>query len=66
MMAGTSVVLLIAVGIYQLTPLKYACLRHCRSPLFFISHHWSPGRGDVGSFLLSRVLSLFLASGPRR
>jgi predicted metal-binding membrane protein len=47
MMASTSVilggVLLIAAGVYQLTPLKYACLRHCRSPLFFISHHWRPG-----------------------
>ena len=47
MMASTSVtlgaVLLIAAGVYQLTPLKYACLKHCRSPLFFISHHWRPG-----------------------
>jgi predicted metal-binding membrane protein len=47
MMASTSVmlgaVLLIAAGLYQLTPLKYACLKHCRSPLFFISHHWRPG-----------------------
>ena len=47
MMASTSVILggtlLIAAGVYQLTPLKYACLKHCRSPLFFISHHWKPG-----------------------
>ena len=47
MMASTSVilgaVLLLAAGVYQLTPLKYACLKHCRSPLFFISHHWRPG-----------------------
>jgi predicted metal-binding membrane protein len=47
MMASTSVILgaalLIAAGVYQLTPLKYACLKHCRSPLFFISHHWRPG-----------------------
>jgi predicted metal-binding membrane protein len=47
MMASTSValgaVLLIAAGVYQLTPLKYACLKHCRSPLFFIAHHWRPG-----------------------
>jgi predicted metal-binding membrane protein len=46
-MASTSVMLgaglLIAAGIYQLTPLKHACLRHCRSPIFFISHHWRPG-----------------------
>jgi predicted metal-binding membrane protein len=47
MLASTSVVLgaglLIAAGIYQLTPLKHACLRHCRSPLFSITHHWRPG-----------------------
>jgi predicted metal-binding membrane protein len=47
MLASTSVTLgaalLIAAGLYQLTPLKYACLRHCRSPLFFIAHHWRPG-----------------------
>jgi predicted metal-binding membrane protein len=51
MMVSTSVILgaglLIAAGIYQLTPLKHACLRHCRSPIFFISHHWRPG--DLGA-----------------
>jgi len=31
---------LIVAGIYQWTPLKHACLRHCRSPLEFILHHW--------------------------
>ncbi len=35
--------LLIAAGVYQLTPLKNACLAHCRAPLHFISHHWRPG-----------------------
>jgi predicted metal-binding membrane protein len=51
MMASTSALLgaglLIGAGIYQLTPLKHACLRHCRSPIFFISHHWRPG--DLGA-----------------
>ena len=50
-MASTSAMLgaglLIGAGIYQLTPLKHACLRHCRSPIFFISHHWRPG--DLGA-----------------
>jgi len=30
---------LCAAGIYQLTPWKSACLRHCRDPLTLISHH---------------------------
>ena len=36
--------LLIAVGIYQLTPLKVACLRHCRSPAEFIASHMKNGK----------------------
>ncbi|MDX1711202.1 MAG: DUF2182 domain-containing protein [Rhodovibrionaceae bacterium] len=36
--------LFIAAGVYQLSPLKNACLRHCQSPLHFISHHWRKGR----------------------
>ncbi len=47
-MVGTSIVLggllLIAAGAWQLTPLKHACLKHCRSPLHFLSHHWRKGR----------------------
>ena len=35
--------LLIAAGIYQLTPLKQACLKHCRSPLQFILTRWRSG-----------------------
>jgi predicted metal-binding membrane protein len=35
--------LLIAVGGYQLSPLKSACLRQCRSPAVFLSRHWRPG-----------------------
>ena len=34
---------LIAAGIYQWTPLKQACLRHCRSPLEFLLFHWRDG-----------------------
>jgi predicted metal-binding membrane protein len=52
MMAASSVVLggaiLIGAGLYQLTPLKHACLRHCRSPFGFVMSHWRPGaRGAV-------------------
>ena len=35
--------LLIAVGLYQLTPLKRACLETCRSPLSFLMRDWRPG-----------------------
>jgi predicted metal-binding membrane protein len=35
--------LLIAAGLYQLTPLKAACLSHCRGPAAFIAAHWRPG-----------------------
>ncbi len=36
-------VVLLATGVYQLTPLKRACLRHCRSPLQFILTRWRSG-----------------------
>ena len=36
--------LLTAAGLYQLTPIKNACLEHCRSPAHFISENWKPGR----------------------
>ena len=36
-------VLFILAGIYQLTPFKYACLRHCRSPFAFVLNHWRDG-----------------------
>ena len=36
--------ILVAAGLYQLTPVKQACLRHCRGPLQFLMGHWRPGR----------------------
>ena len=42
--------ILIAAGLWQLTPLKTACLRHCRSPLGFILGGWRPGA--AGAFRL--------------
>lgn len=36
-------VLLAAAGLYQLSPLKTACLRHCRGPARFLADHWHPG-----------------------
>jgi predicted metal-binding membrane protein len=36
--------LLVAAGIYQLTPLKEACLSHCRTPLGFLLAEWREGK----------------------
>lgn len=35
--------ILLFAGVYQLTPIKRACLRHCRGPIQFLAHHWRPG-----------------------
>ena len=35
--------LLIAAGLYELSPLKNACLSRCRSPAEFLSRHWRSG-----------------------
>jgi predicted metal-binding membrane protein len=40
--------ILIGAGLWQWTPIKSICLRHCRSPLGFLSHGWRPGR--LGAF----------------
>jgi predicted metal-binding membrane protein len=43
MMTSTSSIfggiVLIAIGVYQWTPLKYACLAQCQAPLSFIQRH---------------------------
>jgi predicted metal-binding membrane protein len=48
MMNSTSMllagVILVFAGLYQLTPVKQTCLRHCRSPLQFLMGHWRGGR----------------------
>jgi predicted metal-binding membrane protein len=51
MMVATSVTLgaclLIGAGIWQFTPLKHACLRHCRAPAEFLSRYWRPGQAGA-------------------
>jgi predicted metal-binding membrane protein len=42
--------ILLAAGFYQLTPLKQACLRHCRSPLDFVLNRWR--KGTMGAFAM--------------
>lgn len=39
--------LLLLAGAYQLTPLKDRCVRHCRSPLSFLTSHWREGAGGA-------------------
>src|SRR6185295_7262989 len=36
-------VILVAAGVYQLTPVKGACLTRCRSPLGFLMTNWRDG-----------------------
>ncbi len=38
---------LIAAGLYQLSPLKHVCLSKCRSPMQFVLHHWRSGHGGA-------------------
>ena len=44
---------LVVAGLYQLSPLKNACLAHCRAPAEFLSRHWRPGA--LGAFRLGVV-----------
>ncbi|MEF2554484.1 DUF2182 domain-containing protein [Aurantimonas sp. A2-1-M11] len=39
--------LLVAAGLYQLSPVKRVCLEHCRSPVEFLSRHWRAGRAGA-------------------
>lgn len=48
--AALSATVLAAAGLYQLSPLKQACLRHCRAPAQFLVSHWRPGR--LGALVL--------------
>lgn len=52
LMWSTSTVLsgffLFAAGAYQVSPLKKVCLKHCRSPIMFLTQHWRKSR--LGAF----------------
>ncbi len=51
MMVSTSPILggllLIAAGVFQWTPIKNACLTHCRSPLSFLMTDWREGKSGA-------------------
>ena len=48
--AALSATILVAAGLYQLSPLKRVCLVHCRGPVQFLTLHWRPGR--IGAFAM--------------
>ncbi|MDK3020844.1 DUF2182 domain-containing protein [Pseudodonghicola flavimaris] len=45
--APVAAAVLLAAGIYQLSPLKQACLRHCQHPLVFLMQNWKRGTGGA-------------------
>jgi predicted metal-binding membrane protein len=49
--------ILILAGVYQLLPMKNACLAHCRSPLSFLTEHWR--EGPAGALRMGLLHGLF-------
>jgi predicted metal-binding membrane protein len=47
---------LIVAGLYQLTPLKQACLRQCQSPIGFLMSHWRAGKSGAARMGLEHGL----------
>jgi predicted metal-binding membrane protein len=63
--------LLVAAGVYQLTPIKRVCLTRCRTPLSFMLSYWRDGRAGAmsmglrhGLFCLGCCWMLFLVLLP--
>lgn len=48
---------IVAAGLYQLTPLKEVCLRHCRGPMHYVMHGWRDGR--LGALRMGTQHGLF-------
>jgi predicted metal-binding membrane protein len=49
--------LLLAAGAWQLSPIKNACLRHCQSPVEFLTRHRRPG--TVGALYMGAHHGLY-------
>jgi predicted metal-binding membrane protein len=49
--------ILVAAGVYQVTPMKDVCLKHCQTPMAFVAAHWRPGVG--GAFRMGLHHGLF-------
>src|SRR4029453_3860964 len=59
---------IVAAGLYQLTPIKDVCLRHCRTPLHFIFGGWRAGKlgalrmgGEHGLYCVGCCWGLMIA-----
>ena len=50
---------LVAAGVWQLTPLKSVCLRHCRSPLSFFLQYGRGARTPLGAFRMGAAHGAF-------
>jgi predicted metal-binding membrane protein len=61
MMAVTSAVvgggLLVAAGLYQMSPLKSACLRKCQMPMMYFARNWQ--RGYLGALRMGLSHGLY-------
>jgi predicted metal-binding membrane protein len=55
--AAFGAALLVAAGVYQLTPLKNACLRNCRAPAHFLARNWRTG--NLGAFRMGLTLGAY-------
>ncbi len=51
--------LIVAAGVYQLTPLKDTCLSKCRSPVSFLLAHWRDGWS--GAFVVGFLHGIYCA-----
>jgi len=47
---------LVLAGLYQVSPLKRACLNHCRSPISYFARHWREGRAGATAMGLQHGL----------
>jgi predicted metal-binding membrane protein len=59
--------ILVGAGLWQLTPLKTMCLRHCRSPLGFLIGNWRAGRlGAMRTCLSPQFRRTFMRDGHQQ
>ena len=60
----SAAIALAVAGVYQFTPLKARCLRHCRSPLGFLLHFGShAGRCGTSGSAPTTAVTVSVAAG---